>query len=428
MRRVVRVLVRRAVRIVLGGVVHVAGAVFSRVVRRQARVTSSLPPRAPVLQALIDICGPDFARHAGADDAIAGRMASFVVSPATTESLAAVVRLAQERGLALIPRGAGTKIDWGRPPSGVDLLVDTARMAGVWAHRPGGVTAEVGAGTPVRALQAAFALRGQRLAVDPRSPGATVGGMLAVNETGPLRHRFGSPADQIDVVTYVDQDGVHAESDGEQGRPGIGDIAGVIVSARVRLKPLPAARRWVWAAVSTPLRVPAVVGEALAAAEAPSAVEVDLPTPQSARTREQPPGTLAILVEGDPKDVMTRADVLAGAIGEGATVSEIAPPWWGRYPFGPHDVALRVSTAVEDLPAVVYALRDAAGQPVPVRGSVGPGDIHAVLSGSLGPNRVTEILESLRHVLLARGGQAAIIMAPPEIAEHIEMAGRRELF
>ena len=391
-------------------------------------MTSALPPRAPVLQALIDICGPDFARHAGADDVIAGRLASFVVAPATTESLAAVVRLAQERGLALIPRGAGTKIDWGKPPSGVDLLLDTARMAGVWAHRPGGNTAEVGAGTPVRAIQAAFALRGQRLAVDPRSPGATVGGMLAVNEAGPLRHRFGTPADQVAAVTFVDPEGVHAESDGEHGRPGIGDITGVIVSARVRLTPLPAARRWVRAAVSTPLRVPASVGEALAGAADPSAIEVDLPTPQTARNSEQPPGTLAILVEGEPEDVATRAEGLARAIGEGAAVSEIAPQWWGRYPFGPQDVALRVSTAVDDLPAVVYALSDAAGQPVPVRGSASDGDVHAVLSGSLDPDRVGEILESLRHVLLARGGQAAIIAAPPEIAEHVEMADRRELF
>lgn len=391
-------------------------------------MTSSLPPRAPVLQALIDICGPDFARHAGVDDAIAGHLASFVVAPATNESLAAVVRLAQERGLALAARGAGTKIDWGKPPSGVDLLVDTARMAGVWAHRPGGTTAEVGAGTPVRALQAALALRGQRLAVDPRSLGATFGGMLAVNESGPLRHRFGTPADQIDSVTYVDPEGLHAWSDGEQGRPGIGDVTGVIVSARILLKPLPAARRWVLAAVSTPLRVPDVVGEALAGAAEPSAVEVDLPTPQAARSNEQPPGTVAVLVEGDPDEVVARAEGLAGAIGEGAAVIEVAPPWWGRYPFGPHDVALRISAAVEDLPAVVYALSDAAGRPIPVRGSAGAGSVHAVLPGSLDPDQVSEIVESLRHVLLGRGGQAAIIYAPPEIAEHVDMAGRRELF
>ena len=389
-------------------------------------MTSSLPPRAPVLRALVDICGPGFARPAGPDDTIAGRLASFVAAPATTESLAETLRLARDRGLAVVPRGGGTKIDWGRPPPGVDLLVDTVRMAGVWDHRPDELTVEVGAGTPVRAVQAALALRAQRLAVDPRSPGATIGGMLAVNESGPLRHRFGTPHEQVRTVRYVDEDGVPAESDGERGRPGIADITGVLVSARVRLSPLPAARRWVVAPASTPLRVPDLLG-ALAGDAGESAVEVDLPTPHTARSREQPPGTVAVLLEGDPDPVAARADRVARAIG-GATVSEIAPPWWGRYPFGPRDVALRVSAAVEDLPAVVYALSDATGRPVAVRGSAGPGDLHAVLPGTMEPDRVSEIVESLRHVLMAREGRIAIIAAPPRIAGSVEMAGRRERF
>ena len=64
-----------------------------------------------------------------------------------------------------------------------------------------------------------------------------------------------------------------------------------------------------------------------------------------------------------------RAVRLATALGAGATVSEIAPRWWGRYPFDRRDVALRISVRVADLHAAVYALRDAAGAPVPVRGS-----------------------------------------------------------
>lgn len=391
-------------------------------------MTSSLPPRAPVLQALIDVCGPDYARPAGRNDAIAGRLASFVAAPATTGTLADTLRLAQGRGLAVVARGGGTKIDWGKPAPGVDLIVDTVRLAGVWDHRPERRVVEVGAGTPVRALQAALSLRGQRLAVDPRSMGATVGGMLAVNEAGPIRHRYGTPADQVRSISYVGLDGVPAESDGEDGRPGIGDVTGVLVSARVRLHPLPAARRWVLAAVSTPLRVPAVVGEALARDPDVSAVEVDLPTPESARTREQPPGAVAILVEGDRVEVTRRADGLAHAIGEGAAVSEIAPPWWGRYPFEHHDVALRVAAEVGDLPAIVYALSDAAGSPIPVRGSAAAGDVYAVLPGTLTPERVGEILESLRHVLMAREGRASIVTAPPHIAENVEMADRRELF
>ena len=391
-------------------------------------MTGSLPPREPLLRALIDICGPDFARVAGPADAVSGRLASFVAAPATTDAIVDTMRLANDRGLAVVPRGGGTKIDWGTPPPGVDLLLDTSRLAGVWHHRPDDRSAEVGAGTPVRAVQAALALRGQRLAVDPPSQGATVGGVLAVNESGPLRHRFGGPAGQVNTVSYVDSEGAPGESGGERGHAGIADISGVLVSANLRLEPLPAARRWVGVAVSTPLQVHNIVEETLAQDLDASAIEVDLPTPTVARTTEQPPGTLAVLLEGSPAGVTERADRLATALGARATVSEIAPPWWGRYPFGPSDVALRISVAIEDLHAAVYALSDAAGRSVPVRGSAGVGSVHAVLPGSLTPDRVEAILDTVRNVLMARGGRAVIIAAPPDIAWHVDMAGRRDLF
>jgi len=391
-------------------------------------MSASLPERAPLLRALIDICGPDFARKAGPADAVAGRLASFVAAPATTTTVVDTMRLAADRGLAVVPRGGGTKIDWGLPPLGVDLLLDTGRLAGVWDHRPSGLTAQVGTGTSVRAVQAALALRGQRLAVDPPSAEATIGGMLALNESGPLRHRFGTPSEQVNHVSYVDLDGAPGESDGEAGRPGIAEIEGVIVSANLRLVPLPAARRWVLASASTPLQVHTLVEEALAQEVEPSAIEVDLPTPPAGRATEPPPGSLAVLLEGGPASVDERAGRLAKALGDGVTVSEIAPRWWGRYPFGPADVALRIAVPIADLHAAVYALRDATRGPVPVRGSAGIGAVHAVLPGDLHPDQVEAVLDTVRSVLMARGGRAVIIAAPPAIAREVDMAHPRDLF
>jgi glycolate oxidase FAD binding subunit len=386
----------------------------------------SLPAREPVLRALVDICGPDFARTARSVDTVAGARASFVAVPATTRSVEDTIRLAAERGLATVVRGSGSKIDWGTPPPGVDLIIDTARLGGLWNHQES--TAEVGTGTPVRSLQAALALRGQRLAVDPPSRTATLGGMLSVNESGPLRHRFGTPADQIDRISYVDASGRIGESSGGPGEPGIADISGVIVSAGVRLQPLPAARRWVSIPVSTPLQVHNLVEEALAQDLEPSAVEVDLPALTGGRTTEQPPGTLSTLLEGNRSETEAHAEQLAKALGAGATVSNLAPDWWGRYPFGARDVALRISVQIEDLHAAVYALRDALGAVVPVRGSAGVGTVHAVLPGTLPAERIEAILDAVRNVLMARSGRAVIIAAPHDVARQVDMAGRRDLF
>jgi glycolate oxidase FAD binding subunit len=373
-----------------------------------------------VLNALVDICGPDHARYGRSVDAVAGHRAGFVAVPATTRAVSEVLRLAASHGLSTLTRGSGSKIDWGAPRDAVDLLIDTGRLSGMWNHDVAAATAEVGTGTPVRALQAALALHGQRLAADPPSPGATVGGMLAVNESGPLRHRFGTPAEHVDRVAYVDRAGNAAESDGENGRPGIAEIDGVITSAVVRLESLPGARRWVTVAVPTPLQI-TKLAEAARAFE-PSALEVDLPAAPLS-------GTLVALLEGENEAaVVARAERLSAEWGASASYAPIAPPWWGRYPFDRDEVALRLSVDPADLPAALYALGDATGGALPARGSAGVASVHAVLPGALEPDRVERILESVRHVLMARNGRIVAVSAPPAIARRIEMAGYRDLF
>jgi glycolate oxidase FAD binding subunit len=371
-----------------------------------------------LLDALVDICGPDYARAARSVDVVGGRRAGFVAVPATTNAVADLLRLASGRGLVAVPRGSGSKIDWGRPRERADVLVDTARLSGMWHHDVAGQTAEVGTGTPVRALQAALALRGQRLPVDPPSRTATVGGMLALNESGPLRHRFGTPAEHVDRIAYVDGAGRPAESDGEDGRPGLAEVPGVITSAVVRLQPLPAARRWVAVPVPTPVQAARLAAQA--AEHEPAALEADLPAGGA--------GALAALFEGDEDTVAAEAGKLAETWGAEAAAAPIAPPWWGRYPFGRADVALRLSASPSDLPATVLALADAAGAPVPVRGSVGLGTVHAVLPGTLEPDQLNRIMDTLAHVLMGRNGRAVVIAAPLDLARQVEMAARHDLF
>ena len=304
------------------------------------------------------------------------------------------------------------------PPPGVDLLLDTVRLAGVWNHNPADLTAEVGTGTPLRAVQAALALRDQRLAVDPGSVTATVGGVLALNEAGPLRYKYGDPAGQVNSVTYVERTGARGTSSR------VDEISGVMLSANLRLQPMPEARRWVSVAVSNPRRVHDLVARTLELDVDPSAVEIDMPAPTSLQST----GALAVLLEGDQTDVTERAGDLADGIGVRAAVAEAAPRWWGRYPFGPGDVAVRISVPIEDLHAAVFGLSDAVGRPVPVRGSAGVGTVHAVLPGTLHPERVEAILDSLRNVLMARAGRAVIVAAPPDIARQVDMASRHDFF
>ncbi|MFG1955385.1 FAD-binding oxidoreductase [Micromonospora sp. NPDC048830] len=407
-----------------------------------------------ITRRLTEICGPPFARFAGAADEVAGRPARWVAVPGGPEAAAQVLRLAAAHDLTVVPRGAGTKIDWGAAPEQVDILLDTGRLAGIGHEQPGAPAAEVGAGTPLRAVQATLERTGQRLALDAPSPGATVGGVLATDEAGPLRHRHGGPCDQLVGVRYLDADGQLISAGG--GRRGL-ELArllcgsqgalGVLVSATLRVQPVPASRFWVVRPVWTPLEVHDLVRAVLAARLDPAAVELDLPAratrahPQAhpddpvAAARARHPsmfrrrtalagaGSLAVLVEGGPADVHERAERLLGVLGEGATVEHSAPPWWRRYPFGPGETALRVEVPITDLHAAVYALRDAAGGPVPIRGSAGQGVVHAALPGSLPPERVASIVAGVRGVLLARHGRCVVVAAPAPVRQAVDLWG-----
>ncbi|SCL37879.1 glycolate oxidase FAD binding subunit [Micromonospora pallida] len=457
-----------------------------------------------VTRRLVEICGPSFARPAGPADEVAGRLADWVAVPGDARAAADVLRLAAAHDLTVVPRGAGTKIDWGAAPERVDILLDTGRLAGIrhsggfGPHRPtgavrpgsansgprGSVSAgrhhrteqdgsvvEIGAGTPLRAVQAALERTGRRLALDAPSPEATLGGVLAADEAGPLRLRYGTPGDQLVDLRYLTAEGelvdVRGDASGpEQARLLCGSYGGlgVLVSATLRTQPLPASRAWVTRPVWTPLEVHELIRAVLAAGLRPAAIELDLPatrrpsTPASgpawsghpagsaraahpagsARaahpagsgrfgrfSRSSPPaaGDLVVLLEGGPADVAERAVQLARLLGDGATVADSPPEWWRRYPFRPDDIALRVDVPLTDLYAAIYALRDAVGTPVPVRGSVGLGVAHAVLPGGTPVDRVASVLTAVRQVLLARQGRCVVLAAPPAVRQAVDLWG-----
>ncbi len=381
------------------------------------------------------------ARAAGSADAVAGSPARFVAAPRRADQLGALLERCTAEGLTAVPRGDGTKIDWGRPPSTVDVIVDTARMAGIREHSAGDLVVTVGAGTPLRALQATLERAGQRLALDPASAEATVGGMLATNEAGPLAHTYGAPRDLLIGIQFVRADGTVARSGGKVVKNVAGyDLGkllcgsygtlGVIIEATFRLHPLPISRVFLLRSVYTPAEVDELVGELLDSRLAPTAIEVDLPPSverpvprQRDGTGPNGSGTLAVLFEGSALGARARAHAAAEMIGGLICPQEQAPAWWGRYPFGPGDIGLRLSVPVADLPAAIYALSDAAGAPVPVRGAAGIGVVHAALPGDLPPARVAGILEAVRRVLLARGGACEVLTAPEPLRAQLDLWG-----
>src|SRR5260370_9927321 len=171
-----------------------------------------------------EIVTAKYVRTAGESDAVAGAQPSLVVEPGSEQELAKVLKLANAAGLAVIPRGGGTKLEWGNLPERADVILSMARMNCVIEHAWADLTASVEAGCAIGKLQETLAKHGQRLALDALWPErATVGGVLSTNDSGALRLRFGALRDLVIGVTLALADGTVASSGGEGGKNGAGE-------------------------------------------------------------------------------------------------------------------------------------------------------------------------------------------------------------
>ena len=199
----------------------------------------------------IALVGNEYVRAATAADAVVGAQPKLVIEPGTERELVNVLLLSNYAGLAVIPRGGGSKMGWGNSPASADLILSTARMTEIIEHAWADLTVSVQAGCTIQRLQETLSQHGQRLALDPLWPEkATVGGVLSTNDSGALRLRFGALRDLIIGVTIALPDGTLASSGGKVVKNVAGydlpklvtgalGTLGVITRAVFRLHPLP---------------------------------------------------------------------------------------------------------------------------------------------------------------------------------------------
>jgi glycolate oxidase FAD binding subunit len=393
--------------------------------------------RSVVPAALLAACPA--VREASADaDEVAEVVPSFVAAPASTEEAAALLRAAAALGLTVVPRGAGTGLGWGQPPSSADLVVDLRLMDQVIEHAAGDLVARVQAGATMGYLASVLASAGQQLAVDAPAE-ATVGGVVATGTAGPRRFRYGAPRDLLIGITVVRADGVIAHSGGKVVKnvagydlgklfSGSQGTLGLITEATFRLHPLPAAEAWVTgdfgpsALAGAAAAVTAAAGSALV----PSAVEL---------LWADPPVVLrvGVLLEGTPSGVRERARQTAELIEAAGGIPVVAlsetPFRWWEPESGPPGTVVRVTFWVRQLAAVLEALAAAGastGLRPAVSGPAGAGVLYARLDASVADADAARLVRALRDRLegvfaesadgsgLVRGG-VAVLAAPPAV-------------
>ena len=166
--------------------------------------------------------------------------------PGTADELAELLGAAGEPVRIV---GGGTKLAWGGPVE-AELKLSTAGLDQILEHNAGDLTAVLGAGVPLARGQQKFDEAGQMLALDPPDRGATIGGVVATADSGPLRQRYGAPRDLVVGVKAALADGSVIKSGGrviknvagyDLGKLLTGSFGtlGTIVEVAVRLHPRP---------------------------------------------------------------------------------------------------------------------------------------------------------------------------------------------
>jgi glycolate oxidase FAD binding subunit len=293
----------------------------------------------------------------------------------------------------------------------------------------------VQSGIRLRDLQERLAGSDQMLGVNPpeEGEGATVGGVVATNSSGPRRYRYGTIRDLIIGITVVLADGTVAKAGGKVVKNVAGyDLSklftgslgtlGVIAECNFRLHPMPEVARTVAVELPDTASAGGASQAILHAQLVPSAVELYW----SGETR-----LLTVLIEGIPSGVEAQvqtASHILGGFGEVRTLSDEETGSLrasGRPGTSGDEVAIKLSAPPAELTGVLDSTLGASsrrGVTPRITGHAGIGVTYVGLSG--GDEEVrSQVVEELREIWLRRGGSVVVREAPPAFKERVEVWG-----
>ena len=216
------------------------------------------------LKTLSHLTGPGGCRTGNVHEfAIDGIIPRAVVSPRTPEQIADIVRFAGSEDFSIIPWGGGTSIGSGNIPERYDIALSLSKFDAMLELEPEDLSCSVQAGITLGELNSILGEYNLFAAVDPPCTGtATLGGITASNQYGPLRHQYGTIKDQILGMNMVLSDGMRVKSGGKVVKNVAGyDVhklfigsegtLGIITELNLRLRPVPVWKRTMFLGFAT---------------------------------------------------------------------------------------------------------------------------------------------------------------------------------
>jgi len=246
--------------------------------------------------------------------------AAAILAPSSTEEAAAMVKLAAETGVALVPQGGNTGMVGGATPpaDGSALILSTRRMNRIRSLSAQDNLAVAEAGVILATLHDAALAVGRRFPLTLGAKGsATIGGLVSTNAGGTQVLRFGTMRSLVAGVEAVlpdgsIHDGLAALKKDNRGYDlnqlliGAEGTLGVITAATLRLVPAVAARAVAWAGVESPQAALALLRAMEARTDAVESFEI-VPARALDMVLAHVPGTRAPLTTNFPWHVLVEA-------------------------------------------------------------------------------------------------------------------------
>jgi len=192
--------------------------------------------------------------------------AAAILSPATTQEVSQILKLATALGVALVPQGGNTSMVGGATPpaDGSALILSLRRMNRIRRLSANDNLAVCEAGVILSTLHDAAAAAGRRFPLSLGAKGsATIGGLISTNAGGTQVLRHGTMRALVEGIEAVLPDGsIHEGLDAlkkdnrgydlKQLLIGAEGTIGIVTAASLRLVPAIADRAVGWVGVETP--------------------------------------------------------------------------------------------------------------------------------------------------------------------------------
>ncbi len=386
-----------------------------------------------------------------------GNSGYVIVYPKTEEEIVSLLKYANSNGKKISIISGGTKRGFGGLVEYFDILLSLKNYKGVVEHTVGDMTLTVRPGTTIKELQDYLAKTNQKISLDPAWPEyATIGGVIASNESGPKRLRYGSARDIVIGLRVVYPDGTVIRSGGkvvknvagyDMNKLFIGSMGtlGVLSEITFKLLPLPKYESLVLLSFSegSENEIKSFAVKLLDSILEPVSVELLNPS-LSKRLINQDSYTLALSFEDVESSVHYQEEFVKNNLQPTGTNLQILPQeearlFWDKFSrIAPNGVttevnsnnqveaALKVGVVNLDVLQVLEAckqLQDSINVKIEAHGGLGHGLCQINLSGE--SDNIVTAIQKLRESVTQLGGYAVVTHLPYALRLKVDVWGEK---